>query len=117
MFPLFHTGVSISLTPTPQTVFVGEPLLCTTRLVSSNAKNLLQLQWLFPNGTAVSQQSNDSVTQQYNDNSVGLSFNSVTAPQGNYSCRYTLNGKQRSQTVSVSGEMEINAIMTRLTFS
>ena len=107
MFPLFHTGVSISLTPTPQTVFVGEPLLCRTSLVSSNAKDLLQLQWLFPNGSAVSQQSNDSVTQQYNDNSVGLSFNSVTALQGSYSCNYTLNGEQRSQTVSVSGEMEL----------
>ena len=105
MFPLFHTGVSISLTPTPQTAFVGEPLLCTTRLVSSNATDLLQLQWLFPNGSAVSQQSNDGVTQQYMNNSVGLSFNSLTALPGNYSCRYTLNGKQRSHTVSVSGEI------------
>ena len=102
MCPLFHTGVSISLTPTPQTVFVGEPLLCTTRLVSSD---LLQLQWLFPNGSAVSQQSNDGVKQQYMNNSVGLSFNSLTALPGNYSCRYTLNGQKRSHTVSVSGEI------------
>ena len=36
----------------PQTIFVGKPLLCTTRLVSSNATDLLLLQWLFPNGTA-----------------------------------------------------------------
>ena len=113
MFPLFHTGVSISLTPTPQTVFVGEPLLCTTRLVSSNAKDLLQLQWLFPNGTAVSPHSHASVTQQYMNNSVGLSFNSLTALQGSYSCNYALNGEQRSQTVSVSGEMELNVIMAR----
>ena len=110
---MFHAGVNVSVTSapdSPQTVFVGEPVLCRTRLVSSNATDLLHLQWFFPNGTAVSQRShaNVTVTQQYNANSVGLSFNSLTALPGGYSCRYTLNGRQRRKTVSISGEMEIN---------
>ena len=106
-----HAGVNVSFTSalaSPLTVTVGEPLLCTTRLVSSDATRLLQLQWLFPNGTVVSQRSHGNVTQQHNVNSVGLSFNSLTAPnlKGNYLCNYTLNGKQRSHIVSVSGERQ-----------
>ena len=111
VFAVFHTGVNVSFT-SPRTAFVGEPLLCTTSLVTSNATSLLQLRWSFPNGTAVSQDSRVSVTQQ--DNVISLSFNNLEAPKGDYSCNYTLNGKRRSQRVSVSGEMETRLTMTRV---
>ena len=115
VFAVFHTGVNVSFTSapaSPRTAFVGEPLLCTTSLVTSNATSLLQLRWSFPNGTAVSQDSRVSVTQQ--DNAISLSFNNLEAPKGDYSCNYTLNGKLRSQRVSVSGEMETRLTMTRV---
>ena len=110
MSVVFHTGVNVTFTSADdslQPVVLGEPVVCSSMLVS-NATQLLKLQWLFPNGTAVLQDSRVNVTQQFN--SISLSFNSVAALTGNYLCNYTLNGRQRSEAVSVSGEIENNLI-------
>ena len=105
---VFHTGVNVtfmSADDSLQLVVLGEPVVCSSMLVS-NATQFLKLQWLFPNGTAVLQDWRVNVTQQLN--SISLSFNSLAAQTGNYLCNYTLNGRQRSKVVSVSGEMENN---------
>ena len=112
---VLYTGVNVSLTSElaldSQTAVLGEPVVCSSMLVSK-AAHLLKLQWMFPNGTAVSQDSNVHVTKQYN--SISLSFTSIAAQRGNYSCNYMLNGRQRSETVSISGEIENNVIVARM---
>jgi hypothetical protein len=95
----FASGSSID---SSQTIILGDPLVCSSVLVS-NSRRLLNLQWLFPNGTAVSHDSNVNVTNQYN--STSLIFISLAAELGNYTCSYTLNGKQRSRVITVSGEV------------
>lgn len=102
-----ESGIRISLSSAPaasQTVFVGEQLLCSSSLpITSNATvRLLRLRWTFPNGTTISERRHGDVTQQRNATSVGLFFNSVKAPHGNYSCKYRLNGQERSHSLYIS---------------
>ena len=105
-----HTGVSISLKSTsksPPAIVLGEPILCATTLkLSSVAKRVLQLHWTYPNGIPIAHGCPGSVAEQYNVDSATLTFTNVDAPRGNYSCKYTLNGRNRSQIVSVAGEMD-----------